>query len=194
MFNSARHSYTHVLQRPHQAEDHRHLQKFHSSRRFMPLHEDRAKEIRKESQKPNNVRVMREILYRAISLCRGEHWVYGQPRHYASNPHTEKWTIYDPATGIETDICEETICQYTGLHDIKCNPIYEGDILRVTSLQYDTLGKKMNVAVEYNTGMAQFIVKNGEKRKALGLCALTNDVVVIGNLHDNTELLKGGEK
>ena len=137
---------------------------------------------------------MREILYRALSICRGEHWVYGQPRHYARNPHTEKWTIYDPATGIETDIVEETIGQYTGLNDIKRNPIYEGDILRVTSLQHDTLGKKMNVAVEYNEGMAQFIVKNGEKRQALGLCALTNDVVVIGNLNDNTELLKGGEK
>lgn len=137
---------------------------------------------------------MREILYRAISLCRGEHWVYGQPRHYARNPHTEKWTIYDPVTGIETDIVEETLGQYTGFNDVRCNPIYEGDILRVTSLQPETLGNKMNVAVEYSGGRAAFLVKNGEKFQQLGLCALENDVVVIGNIYDNPELRKGGDK
>lgn len=76
---------------------------------------------------------MREILYRAISMARGEHWLFGQPRHYARNPHTEKWTMYDPTTGIETDIDEETLGQYTGLTDIFDTKIFVGDIVKYKS-------------------------------------------------------------
>ena len=46
---------------------------------------------------------MRQIKFRALSMCKGERWVYGDLRHYARNPHTEKWTIHDPTTGLETD-------------------------------------------------------------------------------------------
>lgn len=40
-----------------------------------------------------------------------------QPRHYALEKRREKWTIFDPYTGIETDIAEETLGQYTGMTD-----------------------------------------------------------------------------
>lgn len=144
---------------------------------------------------------MREILYRAISMCRGEHWVYGQPRHYVRNPHTEKWTIYDPATGIETDIVEETLGQYTGLNDKNGNKIFEGDIIQTE------FSKSIVKFGEYQHTNAQSGYRNGD----LGFYAyhidithrdcVRNDLLffneqceIIGNIHDNHELTKGGMK
>lgn len=147
---------------------------------------------------------MREILYRAISLCRGEHWVYGQPRHYARNPHTEKWTLYDPATGIETDIDENTLGQYTGFTDIKDNKVFDGDIVRRNELPFNLVD--IGVVV-YNESIGSFRMnseKNGVTKRydfvssdvyRDGYCTVVCEATfeVIGNIFDNKNLLKGGE-
>ena len=74
----------------------------------------------------------RIIKFRAISMCKGEHWLYGDLIHYNRNTRTEKWTIRDPKTGLETDIDETTIGQFTGLCDKNGKEIYEGDIVIVS--------------------------------------------------------------
>lgn len=159
---------------------------------------------------------MREILFRALSMCRGEHWVYGQPRHYARNPHTEKWTIYDPATGIETDIAEETLGQYTGLKDRNGTKIFEGDIINIET--YDNLainaGFRHDEILQLSNGdcRGRFLgqwcseVVYKECTFAVGddmLCAFSDDpritypyfeLCVCGNIFDNKGILKGGEK
>jgi len=133
---------------------------------------------------------MREILYRAISLCKGEHWLYGQPRHYARNPHTEKWTIYDPKTGIETDIDPETLGEYSDILDKESNPIFEGDIIKVESLQPDSFGKECVGIVIFEGGRYWLIrADKPELKQTLRIAELENNIEIIGNIHDNPELL-----
>ena len=139
---------------------------------------------------------MREILYRAKSLYRGEGWVYGQPRHYALEIRREKWTMFDPYTGIETDIAEETIGLYTGMTDKNGNKIYEGDIATLISRAVITYGKMVNVKFKFKKGGIyayllgkDYLIRNvpiGDIREEV-------EITVIGNIYDNPELLRVGK-
>lgn len=139
---------------------------------------------------------MREVLYRAISMARGEHWLYGQPRHYAHNPHTEKWTMYDPTTGIETDIDEDTLGQYTGRTDVDDDKIFEGDVLTATIFDYNGHDTMHTVIVEWNEKYAQYMcvdVNDKDYMWDLGWIILNDgEPLIVGNRWDNPSLLKGG--
>ena len=143
---------------------------------------------------------MRTICYRAISMCRGERWVYGDLRHYNRNPHTEKWTLHAPDTGIETDIDETTIGQYTGLHDTDGREIYEGDIIN-TSFSDGSQGLSL-IGWNDKTGCfgcmdkyAYMSIAEGydfAEFKGYVLVAFlerAESISVVGNVHDNPELL-----
>lgn len=131
---------------------------------------------------------MREIKFRAISVCKGEHWLYGDLRHYNRNPHTEKWTIHDPNTGIETDIDEATIGQFTGLRDINGKDIYEGDILDVNYADEDSY-----LEVRFVRGVFAFLW-NGDLDDEFPCNAPTHEwAKVIGNIYDNPEMIDNKE-
>lgn len=90
--------------------------------------------------------------------------------------------------GIDTD----TICQFTGLYDRNCNEIYEGDILRI--YDYD------NVVCVFKHGAFGYIYCDSFHSFAENTNFTFNpknsdeSFEIIGNIHDNPELLKGDKK
>ena len=114
-------------------------------------------------------------------------------------------------------VIPETVGQYTGLTDKNGNKIFEGDIVEIEhifrtyswqeipetykprrshSCKWDELGDKMhykrNYAVEWKGKEVRFILRNGSDQHDLGQIYLTmHNGTIIGNIHDNPELLKG---
>ncbi len=133
---------------------------------------------------------MREIKFRAISECRGEGWVYGDLRHYARNPHTEKWTIYDPATGIETDIVEDTIGQKVW-HPRNCAELYEGDIIGFDDWAFTSRERKK---MRHHVGVIEWNQEYGHYHvRCEDGIYVGNDIAdpqLLGNIYDNPELIE----
>ena len=142
---------------------------------------------------------MREILFRGKTTLDNE-WVIGAGV-YKSEGHT--WIITDDVTKTENRgtgsdaINPETIGQYTGLTDKNGKKIFEGDIGRYKQ----TDGAKENGkpiictgVVVYNEKTASFAVESKDEkgRKYFDYFPI-KDFEVIGNIHDNPELWKGGE-
>ena len=119
---------------------------------------------------------MREILFRGKRIDNGE-WVdgyYVETLRY-NNLH---W-IWDGKEYIAVD--HNTVCQYTGLTDKNGVKIFEGDIMRLCSATYPCL--------VYWDGRGWAWLANGKRRDI----DLTRDRMdIIGNIHDNPELLEGG--
>jgi len=125
---------------------------------------------------------MREILFRAKDP--NGNWVYGgitSPMHEKDG----KIRIVTIASNGDEDIScfievdEDTVCQFTGLTDKNGNKIFEGDIVQWT----DSDGNNRIDFVKWVHGglvlcNAQYTVGS----------YLNNDLLVIGNVFDNTEL------
>lgn len=119
----------------------------------------------------------REIKFRGKRLINGE-WAYGSLLIQGSG----RMCIYD-ATQCMREVQPDTIGQFTGLTDANGKEIYENDIVRV-SISKDSIG-----VVKYSTDQASFIV---QMKNSMQWFHLWNGYKVIGNIHDNMDLLKGG--
>lgn len=117
-------------------------------------------------------------------------WVYGELHAASRVPH-----IHDTPVSRQP-IDPETVGQFTGIVDKNGNRIFEGDIVKVKSLQYGkSLGMIVCGIIIYDRGC--FWVKRidaEEIKQSLTSVELEHDIEVIGNIYDNPELLKGGER
>ena len=135
---------------------------------------------------------MREIIFRGKRIDNGE-WVNGMPfiskncckMIFAMALHpdfVEDGNVYY-SEGYPVDL--ETVGQYTGLTDKNGNRIFEGDIIKRF-----WLGAEIIYCVQYDGENASFIGKAMNKR---GFTTFDTDgemFEVIGNIHDNPELLE----
>lgn len=162
---------------------------------------------------------MREILFRGKRLNDEENeWAYGS---YVKQYDCDM--IYFPTAESDgfdyAHIIPETVGQYTGLTDKNGKKIFEGDIVAIDhtirtyrwdeipetykprrSYSYhwdekrDEFCYKRNYAVEWKKKDARWILRNGSDQHNLtDTFSFFHNGIIIGNIHDNPELLKGEE-
>ena len=134
---------------------------------------------------------MREILYRGKQTGKDK-WIYGVPVK-GTNIDESEMLIIESVFECDEYACRgcnfepvipSTIGQYTGLTDKNGKKIFEGDIVECEL--YEEIGQiayhesEAMFVVEFDTWLTDFDHMYGK------------DLEIIGNIHDNPELLKGG--
>lgn len=147
---------------------------------------------------------MREIKFRGKRVDNGE-WVCGSMLTFTNKMAsiTPSYTkVFKASNEVMTikniyDVDPATVGQYTGLHDKNGVAIFEGDIVRVKwTVKYVSADKPdeehvANAVVYWNDFRASFALEISEYANN-DLFGYVRDKVaeVIGNVHDNPELLE----
>lgn len=131
---------------------------------------------------------MREILFRGKRADSGE-WVYG----YLSKSRGFDYKLHlcidyeDRGCMLSSIVVPDTVGQYTGLTDKNVKKIFEGDIVHCVS-RLDNA----NMVVIYEDGEFRLVLCKdfNDYKCGLGFYEIRNFAKeVIGNIHDNPELL-----
>ena len=127
---------------------------------------------------------MREIKFRGKGKTDGK-WYFGNLYDIDTYGRTHICTI----NGGCLDIDHETVGQFTGLYDCDGKEIYEGDILRFGNSKCGVCEVKWDESIAAFCICFYFKDEIGSRPLGGGV-----EFAIIGNIHDNPELLKGGEK
>ena len=138
---------------------------------------------------------MREILFRGKRLDNGE-WVVGNlfiPDKFANREPPTEILVGTNIVRISYEVDPATVGQYTGLTDKNGKKIFEGDIIKIPD-NYDEFGRNAGEIYEIYFCCGGFRL-NPKYSQARGYW-LEDDrtVEVIGNIHDDKELLNVEEE
>ena len=140
---------------------------------------------------------MREIRFRGKRVSDGK-WVYGyylasDDKHYIIDCCGVTSTAIALADNIASfpgyhEVIPETVGQYTGLKDKNDKEIYEGDILHYEDAPFDN---QKNHVVKCFPG--HFVCCGIMGQAGIDDTACYPEAEIIGNIHDNSELLENPE-
>lgn len=149
----------------------------------------------------------REILFRGKDLQEQNGWLYGyfyksdiNKRERESGKATLIFTpdcdtfIYVPEYHNSWMVKPETVGRYTGLTDKNGTRIFEGDIVKITGFHTTAIAAvKYGSSSEKSTSWGWYFDDNDGHTYFLVSRAFCKDynAIIIGNIHDNPELLKG---
>lgn len=143
---------------------------------------------------------MREILFRGKRIDNGE-WVCGDICHHDG---VTSYIGQHPADGsmVCYDLDPDTVGQFTGLTDKNGKRIFEGDIVEATIIRAmgggEETRKEIGMIAYDNIGMIGLVVKYYAGHRiwsdlfqelTLSGCIFDFGFEVIGNIHDNPDLL-----
>lgn len=140
---------------------------------------------------------MHEILFRGKRFDNSR-WVYGylsfiyvDGKNQDGFIYTNKARIYSQEDCRSYDVLTETVGQSTGLCDKNGKKIFEGDIVGFE----DGMSTESGYAESGCTGRVYWDKETASFQVDNRLCAesyeVLNECTIIGNIHDNPELLEG---
>lgn len=129
---------------------------------------------------------MRTIKFRGKDIETGE-WLYGNIQ--VPTPPFDKYFMWD-CDHNQKEVIPDTVGQFTGLKDKNGREIYEGDIMAT-----DNDKKPMYLEICYIVEESSYFAKYRDSGIRMWKKWIDDfQKVVVGNIHDNPELINGKEK